>query len=156
MFKDAKNIVEHNVSEPDSLIASHAREKTGMKWWWELPSDAQTFCNLWRYWEVCGSIQLMPVLALPALIILDKLNNFITSRPDIPTTLCPVHTSCECDTNVDVTSSQQIICSSSTLINSLANIAVNGGLWRQIHVNFASHEVWTGLESVIFNLNVIK
>ena len=61
----------------------------------------------------------------------------------------PVHTSCECecDTNVDVTNSQRIIFSSSTLLNSLLNIGAKGGLWRQIHVKFASHsqEVWTRL-----------
>ena len=59
----------------------------------------------------------------------------------------PVHTSSEyeCDANVDVTNSQQIIRSSSTLLNSLANIAAKGGLWRQIYVKFAS-QVWTGLK----------
>ena len=62
-----------------------------------------------------------------------------------------VHTSCECEgkANVDVTNSQRIFRCSSTLLNSLGNIAVKGRLWRQIHVKFTSHshsqEVWTGL-----------
>ena len=61
------------------------------------------------------------------------------------TALSPVHTSCECecDTNVDVTNSQRKIRSSSTLLNSLMNVAAKGGSWRQIHVKFASHEVWS-------------
>ena len=59
---------------------------------------------------------------------------------------------CECEANVDVTNSQRIIRSSSTLFNSLANIAAKGRLWRQIPVKFASHshsqEVWTWLKSL--------
>ena len=54
-----------------------------------------------------------------------------------------VHTSCRCDMNVDVTNSQQIICSSWAVLN-FASIAAKTELWRQIHVKFASHsqEVW--------------
>ena len=51
----------------------------------------------------------------------------------------PAHTSCKCDANVDVTHSQQIICSSWVVLNSLANITAKTELWRQIHAKYASH-----------------
>ena len=59
----------------------------------------------------------------------------------------------ECEANVDVTTSQQIIRSSSTLLHSLGNITTKVDLWRQIHVKFASHYcIGLGSEMQLFRL----
>ena len=59
MFKDAKNNFEHNVSKPDSLVASHAREKSGMK----LMGVAIECKNLLRFVKVLESVWLDPFVA---------------------------------------------------------------------------------------------